>query len=365
MNPHVKRIVTIAVLTALLTGARSAFTADPPAALPGEDVFKDKGLVVAGNRLVLPVEAELKEQVKQLKIARAKALAEAEKRKQVDKDVTDTKQLIKDMDSEYARDNDMLSTVADPTKQNQIIGRTNSITAQMKTKQADLDTLIEKQKELTVAKEAFIEQIADVGKNLDAEEHAYDDVSKDSDVASAITQYNQAAKLKVKLGPTSEYLDDLKYVKKALADVQTEVVTVSTEHGVPEVDVILNGKTKQAMVWDSGASSVVISTELAASLGMHPGPKDPLVRAKLADGHIVTGHQMTLKSVQVGPFTVNDVECMVMPPDIKDADPLLGDSFQNHFLSKLDQGGGTLRLTPVDNNSVAKHTGAKANPHKN
>jgi len=66
---------------------------------------------------------------------------------------------------------------------------------------------------------------------------------------------------------------------------------------------------------------------------------------------------MTLKSIQVGMFTVNDVECLVLPKDLKEVDPLLGDSFQSHFLAKLDQNGGELRLTPLDGNLVTKRTG--------
>jgi clan AA aspartic protease (TIGR02281 family) len=361
---HVNRMISVAAMAVLLVGGSLAISADPPAAsppAPGADVFKDKGLVIAENRLVLPVEAELKEQVRQLRIAKAKATTEANNRKSVDAAVVSDKEKIKELNTEYARANDLLSTTADPAKQNQIIGRANAITTATKQLQADLDSQIEKQKELTVAKEAYIELVADVSKNIDTDEHAYDDISKDTDVASALGEYNATAKLKLKLGPTSEFTDNLKFVKRTLADVSIEVVQVSTEHGVPEVEVVLNGKTKQMMVWDSGATSVVISTELAASLGMHPGPRDPVIKAKLADGHIVSGHQMTLKSVSVGVFTVNDVECDVMDPDVKDEALLLGDTFQSHFLSKLDQGGGTLRLTPVDNNSIGKHAGIKNN----
>jgi clan AA aspartic protease (TIGR02281 family) len=362
-SKYASRFVTVAALCAVLNSGRLAISAEDPAtpaaAAPGTDVFKDKGLVVVGNRLVLPVEAEVHDQVKQMRIAQAKATAEANSRKSVDADVIKTKETIKAMEAEYARLNDLLASTADPAQQNQIIGRTNSITSQQKTQQSNLESLISKQKELTASKEAYIELMGDVSKNIDADEHAYDDLAKDADVASAIAEYNKTAKIKVTLGPTSEYTANLKLIRLAMKDVSTEVVPVSTDHGVPEVDVVLNGKTKQAMVWDSGASSVVINTELAASLGLHPGPKDPIVKCKLADGHIVACHQMTLKSVSVGAFTVNDVECMVMPPDIKDGDPLLGDSFQSHFLTKLDQGGGTLRLTPVDNTSVSKHTANK------
>ena len=359
---HVNRFVNAVAVAVLLMGGRLAMSADPATPTPESpslDVFKDKGLVVVENRLVLPVEAVLKDAVKKLRIAKAKAATEANSRKSVDAEVISDKAQIKDLNAKYAEANDMLATTADPAKQNQIIGACNAINAKIKSLQSDLDTSIQKQKDMTVDKEAYIELIGDVSKNIDDDDHAYDEVVKDADLSSALDTYNQTARLKLKLGPTTEYLENLKFVKKALADVQVEVVQVSTEHGVPEVEVVLNGKTKQMMTWDSGASAVVISAELANSLGMHPGPKDPLVHAKLADGHIIECHEMILKSVSVGVFTVNDVECDVMPPDIKDGSLLLGDTFQSHFLSKLDQGGGTLRLTPIDNNSVGKHAGVK------
>jgi hypothetical protein len=354
----VHRSVKFAAVAVLLMGGRVALSAEP-AGPETPDAFKDKGLVLVENRLVLPVEAELKDAVKKLRIAKAKADTEASSRRGVDAQVVSDKAQIKDLNAKYAEANDMLATTADPGRQNQIIGACNAITGRIKSLQADLDTSIQKQRDMTVEKEAYIELIGELSKNIDNDDHAYDEVVKDADLASSLDTYNQTAKVKLKLGPTTEYLSNLKFVKKALADVQVEVVQVNTEHGVPEVEAVLNGKTKLMMTWDSGAGAVVITTEVANSLGMHPGPKDPLVHAKLADGHIIECHEMILKSVSVGVFTVNDVECDVMPPDIKDGSLLLGDTFQSHFLAKLDQGGGTLRLTPIDNNSIGKHAGIK------
>jgi aspartyl protease family protein len=125
-----------------------------------------------------------------------------------------------------------------------------------------------------------------------------------------------------------------------------EAIPVATNHGVPEVEVLLNGKVKQTMIWDSGATLVTLSAETAASLGIHPTSRDRTIRATLADGREVACKLVRLESIRVGPFTVQDVECAV-PADGKGGTDLLGDAFQSHFMCKMDMRAGLLRLTPL------------------
>jgi predicted aspartyl protease len=53
------------------------------------------------------------------------------------------------------------------------------------------------------------------------------------------------------------------------------------------------------------------------------------------------------KSIRVGKFTVEDVQCTVMPPGLS-GPPLLGMSFFKSFNFKIDQGKGQLIMTRVD-----------------
>ena len=57
---------------------------------------------------------------------------------------------------------------------------------------------------------------------------------------------------------------------------------------------------------------------------------------------------MTIDTVRVGPFTVNNVDCAVLPPDKRDVPLLLGQSFINQFTHKIDN--GRLLLSKVEAN---------------
>ncbi len=71
---------------------------------------------------------------------------------------------------------------------------------------------------------------------------------------------------------------------------------------------MIDGESFKMMV-DSGASTISLPGEDAARLDLVPGPNDPTVDMILADGRTVKGHRMMLKSVRVGRFTVDDVDC--------------------------------------------------------
>jgi clan AA aspartic protease (TIGR02281 family) len=140
----------------------------------------------------------------------------------------------------------------------------------------------------------------------------------------------------------------VKVLESVEANVMSEDVILKKEGGVYWVDATFNGKVTKPMVFDTGASSVVLSAELAASIGLTPGPNDPIVTAHVADGSEVKAHRMTIPSIRVGKFTVANVDCVVMPPDKKNVPPLLGQTFQRNFSIKMNADAGKLVLSRLE-----------------
>jgi hypothetical protein len=68
----------------------------------------------------------------------------------------------------------------------------------------------------------------------------------------------------------------------------------------------------------------------------------------LADGSIVEAKQVFAPSVRVGKFTIEHVECAVMPADLPKAESLLGLSFLKHFTFKIDSDKGKLVMCKID-----------------
>jgi len=97
-------------------------------------------------------------------------------------------------------------------------------------------------------------------------------------------------------------------------------------------------------VEDTGASACVISPELAADLGIEPGPRAESVTMQVV-GARTTGPIVKLASVRVGGAEAEDVTAVVHPigPGIHG---LLGNSFLARFTVTLDPQEGVLHLRP-------------------
>ena len=109
---------------------------------------------------------------------------------------------------------------------------------------------------------------------------------------------------------------------------------------------LLNGE-HFLMGLDTGASAVSLPADVAQKLKITPGDQDPTVQLQLADGDIIEGKQTSLKTVRVGRFTVDDVTCVVLQPGLSNAPLILGGSFLNHFVVKLDPAANELHLTQI------------------
>ena len=106
----------------------------------------------------------------------------------------------------------------------------------------------------------------------------------------------------------------------------------------------LNNSRTVDLVVDTGASACVISPELAADLGIQPGPSAESVTMQVV-GARTTGPLVKLASVSVGGAEAEDVIAVIHPvgPGIHG---LLGNSFLARFTVTLDPQEGVLHLRP-------------------
>jgi clan AA aspartic protease (TIGR02281 family) len=187
----------------------------------------------------------------------------------------------------------------------------------------------------------FVDDLMALGEKVDAATEKYEKLADDADVKAAISKAHG------ELGPTPEFTTAVAEIKKWRSQVDTEAIPLVEEGGIHLVDVRLNGES-HPMILDPGASMISLPAELAEKLKMVPGPQDPTIQMKIADGSIIEGRQMVLKSVRVGRFTVENVTCVVLQSGLKEAPACLGNSFLSHFIVKLDQKAGKLQMTEVE-----------------
>ncbi len=314
------------------------------AAKSPEDIFKEKGLIKSGFMLIVPEEQTLHDAVVTLRGVRGKMSAAASKLRDADAQIKAAERDLRNMRTE---DHNINLLLVNGRGNNQLIARHNLLLDDMRTAVQKLEDLAAGRQKLLTSRSDYITAVLDASTKADAALHAYDVPRADKELAGAIDKFNLTARPKVKLGPSAYFSEDLQLVEKCKADAVSGSIPITLQDGVPHVEVLINGNVPETMVWDSGCTGVCLSAKTAADLGLHPSARDPVVQATIADGTRVTEHVMMVNSIRIGPYTVQNLQCIVADKGVKGAD-LLGNEFQHHFQFKLDVNSSTLQLTPLD-----------------
>lgn len=200
----------------------------------------------------------------------------------------------------------------------------------------------------------YVAMVVKLSNMMELVSRRYEDLGANNEVKSAVQRINQTARPPVKLGPSPRFVDQLPQIRRLRATVASAEVRLDSIDGIPEVPITLNGSVKEDMAVDSTASYMCITAMLADKLGLQPDASEKMVRVPAGAGKTVDAHLITLKSVQVGEFTVENVPCAVEPASMKGAKNLLGATFLRHFVYRMDLAAGALRISPIDAPSASQ-----------
>jgi clan AA aspartic protease (TIGR02281 family) len=326
---------------------------DTPATNPA-DPLVDKGLTKVGNQYILKGDTDAVAAMKSLRLLHAKMEDDNKKRAALETQIKSADNALANGEFQYRQLNSQMGGAADPTIQNQIIGKMNALRLQMDEAEKFKETSETKLHEVGAEdRSKYIAQVLDLATKISDVQKSYADLSADSDVKTALDN----AKPKAHLGPSGVFVTTANLLKKWRADISSDSVPLDMQGTVPMVEVTLNGKITKSMVVDSGASMVALPADLAKQLGLIPGPNDPIIRFQQADGKIMEATKMQLESVRVGPFTVEKVDCAVLPPTAAAAEPLLGGTFLNNYIYKVDTDGAKLYLAQINGGKTQKRLG--------
>src|SRR5208282_1009651 len=229
---------------------------------------------------------------------------------------------------------------------NQVVNQLNTLQEQQNKDQGQ-DQKLQLNAEVAQSREKYMQAVLDLRKSVDELTAKYDVLSKNPEITKALEALSASTKSKQKLGPSAKIRDAIKLLEKAEGSVQSETIELHRENGVFHVYASL-GKVPTKMVFDTGASLTTISTKLAGRIGLKPKTADPTVRLTTADGTVVEAKRLVIPSVRVGKFTIQNVECVVMPAEKGDVDPLLGQTFLKHFKVEFSPEAGKLSLKKLD-----------------
>jgi clan AA aspartic protease (TIGR02281 family) len=330
-----------------------------------EAVLASNGLTKVGLTYLLDGDLKLRDSLRAMRKARSEMDAGVAKRSQLEKKIKLAEDALQNGEAQdEALGNQLSKAKGNVDRYNQIVGQLRALEGQMR----DAARFGQEcQKELSKfpdPRDNYITAVLDISDSMEATEAQYERLAADPAVQKALAGINAEARAKMKLGPSAEFAHELPFVRHERSSINSSAIKFNNETGTPQLNVTLNGTVTVPMILDSGASVVSISWDVAQKLGMTPGPNDPKVKFNIADGRQVEATIMTLKTVRLGPFTAENVVCSVAPESEKNTPNLLGGTFLEHFVYKMDLGAGVVHMSQLTGKSSASDasTAVSASP---
>jgi clan AA aspartic protease (TIGR02281 family) len=342
-----------------LVTALAIFQAAGAATQTPDDVLKSRGLKRSGSSYVLSGEAEVQRKMREAQLLSQQLTQASMQQMALEQDEQVRKEEIAQLTEERLELNNQLAA-AEPglgvAQHNQLVARINALSDAIRTLQArSPDPELKRQASAAVRQRrgSFIDAVLNLRQLADQTNQKYSALAKDESIGQALRDLGARSKTAFKLGPSSAFKRNIELLSAVEKRVLTDKIELRPRGGVYELDVTFAGKVTVPLYFDTGASYTTLSAELAARIGLSPHPSDPLVRISTADGSSFEAKLATIPSVRVGKFVLNDVACVILPPDKKDAPLLLGQSFLNAF---------EFKVTPDSHLILSKVAAADAKP---
>lgn len=346
-------ISALTVLIAVGLAPVRSLAADPAPSGGAEEVLRAKGLLFLGGVFALPDEAELARKLREVRPHQKKIQDAARQLETAERKEIDQERLL----DQYARERRLLGQrlsqpSLDVDQHNKMVARLHQLTVmiqELHDKGRENKEAKDARAALGRAREGYLGLLVDARKVVESVRKRYEELKSDPEVTAALAELAKGAdKSSASLGPTRSFERNVASLDRLEASIHSETIELRPESGTFWVEAILNGKYPRAMVFDTGASLVSVPAALAAEIGLEPSDEDPTIRLSLADGRTVSAKLMKIDSIRLGPFTVEGVECAVLPSQLRDAPPLLGGSFLRHFTYRIEPESQRLTLSQIE-----------------
>jgi len=127
---------------------------------------------------------------------------------------------------------------------------------------------------------------------------------------------------------------------------EDSIIPLERSGGVWVANVELNDLYQAKLIVDTGASFTMISEDLAFDAGIQPDPRSPNVRISGISGK-AEAKMGIVRRIRVGQAGRDDLRVVIHTmPNFSGIDGLLGLSFFDRFIVRLDHSQGQLHLTP-------------------
>ncbi len=343
--------------------ARSA----PPEGKKGEDAqaasaeaaartkLSEKGIHVSHSGLSLVDEKQLAHAFNEANTLKRKLVTAAKELQAGERGIEQIQADVRQRLQNSVEINTMLANVRNnPLEHNRLVGEVNANNGEIKlleqTQEQTKKDLEPIRKKSNDAREAYVQQVAEIRALVDRLSERYAALKADADAQAALTEWNSAANTSFTIKPSSYFLNSVKKLEQLEKTVVSEKIPLRREGNSYYATAVINGKA-QEMIVDTGASSVVLPYKVAVECGWKPEDSTITIIATVADGSKVKSKLAVLDSVRVGKFKAEHVECCVLPEDAKNAPLLLGMTFLSKFNFSIN--GNELILSKIDSERTA------------
>lgn len=343
-----RRLGLLATIITLLCAA--PVRADSKSA---EAALKDKGLKRVGVSFCLPEEQELARLLKATRALQKDLLLAERSLYDIEEQAANAKQYVQECFRRRAELTRQLANARNAKQHNQMVAAINELEAEivrLQNSEAMKQALDTARAAAAAEREAYVQNLLDARALVGKSEAEYKLLAEDGEVAALIAEFNLGQSKDAALGPSRGFLAGVKALAKLEEKILSEEIPLRREGGLFFVPVVFNGEAGNTheMAIDTGASIVSLPYALAKAVGLEPNEQSELMRMEMADGSIVPGRKVIAKELRVGKFIVENVECVVMPAELPNAAPLLGQTFLDKFGYKIDSDQQRLIISKVE-----------------
>lgn len=348
----VSRILTAVGLPILLVCSIASGATDPTA----DAALKAKGLTKVGIFYLLEGDINLRAGLRTVRQAASAVDIALAKRSEVQRRLDATRQAESEI---YAQDQEIqaqMERVKDiPFRYNELVGQLNQLAGRLREAEAYLADQEQALKRVSIPYDQYSSEVVTFDNQMEATQRQYDELAADSDVKMALSRLNAEARVPYKIGPSENFKTELRNIRRLRQKIGSTALKFEFEGGVPVVNVVLNGTLHWKMVLDSGAAIVTLSYEVAQQLGITFEDSDQHMRMEAADGKVTVATLKVLKSVTLGPFTEENIPCVIMPKNVPGSN-LLGGTFLQRFVYQMDLGAGEIHMTQISQSTKLDST---------
>lgn len=325
----------------------------------------EKGLIKSGSYVVFEEEEKIHDELASARKS-LRRISDLEKEfRALEEQDRQLKQDAKDAEHELMRIDEQLdATPSNSPAYNNLVARHNQLAGQIRRANAttrENETLKRARSEYESARAKVVTTLRSLAPRVEDIEKKYKELATDGAVQSAIADLPAGASgKKLALGPSKTFASDARDIVRLGKKLKSEEIKLREEGGNRFVDVVINGEHHGEFVLDTGASIILLPSRMANEMGITPSANAQTAQLSEASGGTFLGKMITLRSVRVGEFEIENVDCVVANPEYPNAPALLGNSFLSQFQHQIDPGTNTLTLSRWGEDKPTKESGSRS-----